>query len=517
MYKKGKSSSLRHQRNSQNTSGDSHNTKACSSSSTLLNTTQQGAGAESLSPSSFSSRLSLKSLGRRRSPVRTQFNLPDSSTSPLTKGAAGTDQIPTDSISALPSSTNTSSVAVAGGSGYSGGGGDTHGAPSSSCVSNNNNSASNHNISGTGYISTGQPCSRSSLLKKERGASSSPPLQRAHFQDEAGPSSTSGAGGAASSSLLSTNPILTLSSTVITEPADPSIPWVPGTSAPISVDRVHSVKITRKLLHNWRSACGRTRDKTKDLIRRWKTLPENHPDFEQCPPASPNTSKKKVSSTSNLNSTSPGLKKKLDKSAGKGASENISVSVPSLSTTPSVTVNATKNDPKVATSSSVTLHATTAATIVTSAPELRSCISSGSKTNVYSGTTTNTSATTAKQHHQLRTTIENEMPVVGIIGKSSSSSGGGDGTGGSGVNTIPGGASNSGGGFGSRLGSGMMPGIGRPSVSINNSVTINGRTASGDMSGGTGGPSGGQGKSSTGWTVHVWGKLNKRYKQFLCK
>ncbi|CAG7729767.1 unnamed protein product [Allacma fusca] len=46
------------------------------------------------------------------------------------------------------------------------------------------------------------------------------------------------------------------------------------------VDRAHSIRLTRKIFHNWRSACGKTKDRTKDFIRRWKTLPENHPDFD---------------------------------------------------------------------------------------------------------------------------------------------------------------------------------------------------------------------------------------------
>lgn len=40
-------------------------------------------------------------------------------------------------------------------------------------------------------------------------------------------------------------------------------------------DDKNSIRVTRKIFNNWRSACGRTKDKTKDFIRRWKTLPEN--------------------------------------------------------------------------------------------------------------------------------------------------------------------------------------------------------------------------------------------------
>lgn len=46
------------------------------------------------------------------------------------------------------------------------------------------------------------------------------------------------------------------------------------------IDKAHSIRVTRKIFNNWRSACGRTKDKTKDFIRRWKTLPENQSESE---------------------------------------------------------------------------------------------------------------------------------------------------------------------------------------------------------------------------------------------
>lgn len=35
-----------------------------------------------------------------------------------------------------------------------------------------------------------------------------------------------------------------------------------------------SVKVPHKIIANWRQACDRTKDKTKDLLKRWRTLPE---------------------------------------------------------------------------------------------------------------------------------------------------------------------------------------------------------------------------------------------------
>lgn len=33
-------------------------------------------------------------------------------------------------------------------------------------------------------------------------------------------------------------------------------------------------KVPRKFITNWKQACDRTRDKTRDLLKRWRTLPE---------------------------------------------------------------------------------------------------------------------------------------------------------------------------------------------------------------------------------------------------
>lgn len=35
-----------------------------------------------------------------------------------------------------------------------------------------------------------------------------------------------------------------------------------------------SPKVSRKYFTNWRQACDKTKDKTKELLKRWRTLPE---------------------------------------------------------------------------------------------------------------------------------------------------------------------------------------------------------------------------------------------------
>ncbi|KAG5876343.1 hypothetical protein JTB14_003666 [Gonioctena quinquepunctata] len=39
-----------------------------------------------------------------------------------------------------------------------------------------------------------------------------------------------------------------------------------------------SLKVPHKIIANWRSACDKTKDKTKDLLKRWRTLPEIEPE-----------------------------------------------------------------------------------------------------------------------------------------------------------------------------------------------------------------------------------------------
>jgi hypothetical protein len=36
-----------------------------------------------------------------------------------------------------------------------------------------------------------------------------------------------------------------------------------------------SPRVPRKFIANWRQACDRTKDRTKELLKRWRTLPES--------------------------------------------------------------------------------------------------------------------------------------------------------------------------------------------------------------------------------------------------
>ncbi|GJQ67134.1 hypothetical protein Trydic_g21991 [Trypoxylus dichotomus] len=44
------------------------------------------------------------------------------------------------------------------------------------------------------------------------------------------------------------------------------------TSKSISPD--HTLTVSHKIITNWRNACSKTKDRTKDLLKRWRTLPE---------------------------------------------------------------------------------------------------------------------------------------------------------------------------------------------------------------------------------------------------
>lgn len=46
---------------------------------------------------------------------------------------------------------------------------------------------------------------------------------------------------------------------------------------------IHSPKVPRKYFTNWRHACDKTKDRTKELLKRWRTLPESddHPEDEE--------------------------------------------------------------------------------------------------------------------------------------------------------------------------------------------------------------------------------------------
>jgi len=36
----------------------------------------------------------------------------------------------------------------------------------------------------------------------------------------------------------------------------------------------HSLTVSHKIIANWKHACSKTKDRTKDLLKRWRTLPE---------------------------------------------------------------------------------------------------------------------------------------------------------------------------------------------------------------------------------------------------
>lgn len=36
-----------------------------------------------------------------------------------------------------------------------------------------------------------------------------------------------------------------------------------------------SPKVPKKFINNWKQACDRTKDKTKELLKKWRTLPES--------------------------------------------------------------------------------------------------------------------------------------------------------------------------------------------------------------------------------------------------
>lgn len=329
-------------------------------------------------------------------------------------------------------------------------------------------------------------------IRKERSRrdskSASPPLQRSAYQQQRG-------------GLYN----------VKTEPADPNIPWIPGTSAPISVDRVHSVKITRKLLQNWRTACGRTKD---SFIRRWKTLPENQQEFE--PPNSPSTSKKKGFSTSNLNnnpasSSSPFPRKVCEgESSVKPDGESFNRGTTGRNTvcgttskTPVTTLcpteqNSSSNKQPSAVGGCVAINnqkgtvseAGGALSTCQFQSDLRSC----DKDNLGGGPT----------RQPLAAKTENEMPVAGIIGRGLS--GGGNDRIDPRTNIQ---ANNSNATGGIKSGSGMSGGgTGRASGTMNNpSGTNYGKPST--TQGGSHPPPGvaGQQNKSTGWSVHVWGKV----------
>lgn len=46
-------------------------------------------------------------------------------------------------------------------------------------------------------------------------------------------------------------------------------------SQELGLEENNALKVPRKFIANWRQACDRTRDRTKDLLKRWRTVSTN--------------------------------------------------------------------------------------------------------------------------------------------------------------------------------------------------------------------------------------------------
>lgn len=46
-------------------------------------------------------------------------------------------------------------------------------------------------------------------------------------------------------------------------------------SQELGLEESNALKVPRKFIANWRQACDRTRDRTKDLLKRWRTVSTN--------------------------------------------------------------------------------------------------------------------------------------------------------------------------------------------------------------------------------------------------
>lgn len=46
-------------------------------------------------------------------------------------------------------------------------------------------------------------------------------------------------------------------------------------SQELGLEESNALKVPRKFIANWRQACDRTRDRTKDLLKRWRTVSSN--------------------------------------------------------------------------------------------------------------------------------------------------------------------------------------------------------------------------------------------------
>lgn len=49
----------------------------------------------------------------------------------------------------------------------------------------------------------------------------------------------------------------------------------------------NALKVPRKFITNWRQACDRTRDRTKDLLKRWRTTSSNIDELTVAPVVAP--------------------------------------------------------------------------------------------------------------------------------------------------------------------------------------------------------------------------------------
>ncbi|XP_011702085.1 PREDICTED: uncharacterized protein LOC105458464 [Wasmannia auropunctata] len=58
-------------------------------------------------------------------------------------------------------------------------------------------------------------------------------------------------------------------------------------SQDISLDDNNALKVPRKFITNWRQACDRTRDRTKDLLKRWRTTSSHVDELAVAPVAAP--------------------------------------------------------------------------------------------------------------------------------------------------------------------------------------------------------------------------------------
>lgn len=48
-----------------------------------------------------------------------------------------------------------------------------------------------------------------------------------------------------------------------------------ASSQDLGIEENNALKVPRKFITNWRQACDRTRDRTKDLLKRWRTVSSN--------------------------------------------------------------------------------------------------------------------------------------------------------------------------------------------------------------------------------------------------